>query len=664
VTGDNRGTEPNEPDADADGDRDRGRDAPTERRGEDVPGGEDGRVSSGDGESGRAGAADGLTTSLLDGAREGILRVAADGTVVEANRVAADLLAVSPGDLVGAPVAEVVPAAVEGQLAAGLADGGPTDQVEFEEYYPEREQWLSVRLTPLPTGAGTAVYLQEVTARRERERTLSTREAEFATLDRVNRLIGELVASLVDRTDRDRIETTVCERLAGSDLFEFAWLGEPTLDGYGLRERVTAGPGASVVAPLLAVEDTEPRRSTTAERAADHPSGADGVNRRERAGDGAEADPRTDGPSDRAAADERQHSDREGDHRHEGDREREPEREGERERDGEGVGDGLERAALVADEVRVARGLPTDRRVPAAARRVAFERGLQSALAVPVGYGDTTYGVLGVYTTRPEAFADRERAAFDTLGEVLGLAINAAKQRRLLLSDTTVELDLEFGADDSPLAALSARLGCRLEATGTVPVEGGSLIQFLTVSGAEAAGVLNALRADEELSLTAGRIVEAADGTASDLLSLRLSGSSPLVWLVDHGATIEGLTVENGRTTLSATVAPDEARQLLDGLTEAFPGVTLTGKHETERDVRTAGSFRSSVRSRLTDRQHEVLRTGYLAGYFDWPRRSTAEEVADTMDISSATLHGHVRKSLRELLDVFFTDDDDRPRGR
>jgi hypothetical protein len=59
-----------------------------------------------------------------------------------------------------------------------------------------------------------------------------------------------------------------------------------------------------------------------------------------------------------------------------------------------------------------------------------------------------------------------------------------------------------------------------------------------------------------------------------------------------------------------------------------------------------------------------VLRTGYLAGYFDWPRRSTAEEVADTMDISSATLHGHVRKSLRELLDVFFTDDDDRPRGR
>jgi hypothetical protein len=592
--------------------------------------------------------AGGIAAELLAGAREGILHVRADRTVARANGVAADLLGVEPTALVDATIGTVVPGTVENRVPAALSEGAASDPVEFEEYYPGREAWLSVRIVPLSDGSGSAVYLREVTDRRERERTLSAREAEFATVTRVNRLVGDLVASLVDRTDRERIETTVCERLAGSDLLSFAWLAEPTIDGTGLRERVTAGPGSPFVTALLSAER------------ADVGSGVDleGIDPDADAGAGRDDDGTAFGsePTVGSAG---------------------------RDVDGSdgvdlgvdsgpgGAGDGgIERAALAAGDVRVGRDLATDQRVPAPARRVAFERGLQSGLAVPVGYGDTTYGVLAVYTDRPDAFAARERTAFTTLGEVLGLAINAAKQRRLLLSDTSVELELRFDAEAAPLAALASRLGCRLVGAGAVPVDGGSVIQFFTVEGTAPAAVLDRLRGSDGPSLAAGRVVEGdgdGDGDGddeggpgqgsshgADLLSLRLSGESPLVWLVDHGATIRSVVVESGRLEVAATVAPAESRTLLDDLGDTFPGVKLTGKRETDRDVRTAGAFRSTVRGRLTDRQYETLRTGYLAGYFDWPRRSTAEEVADTMGISSATLHGHFRKSLRELLEVFF----------
>lgn len=51
----------------------------------------------------------------------------------------------------------------------------------------------------------------------------------------------------------------------------------------------------------------------------------------------------------------------------------------------------------------------------------------------------------------------------------------------------------------------------------------------------------------------------------------------------------------------------------------------------------------------LTDRQQEALEAAYRAGYFDWPRESTAEEVADVLDISPPTLHAHLRKAEGQL---------------
>jgi predicted DNA binding protein len=52
-----------------------------------------------------------------------------------------------------------------------------------------------------------------------------------------------------------------------------------------------------------------------------------------------------------------------------------------------------------------------------------------------------------------------------------------------------------------------------------------------------------------------------------------------------------------------------------------------------------------------------VLRTAYLADYFEAPRGSTAEQVAASLDITGSTLLHHLRAGERKLLDVYLDGD-------
>jgi hypothetical protein len=614
---------------------------------------------------------------LLAAASEGVLRVADDSTIRESNPAAASLLGTTPDALVGTPLVEAFPDAIDSRAAEAFrGERPPAEEVSFEEYYPPLSAWLSVRAVPIDDGL--AVYLRDASDRRRRERALDARRDELETLDRINRIVGELVGSLVERTDRGGIEATVCERLAASSLFEFAWIAEGTLDG-GLRASAVAGPSEGVVDELTATA-TDPEPTAAGPSAAPTPRDLDDGPEGEpgepgEPGSGGDAARDTDGGADAGVdTDTDASADADGD-----------------------TSVGLERAALASGEVRVARELVTDRSVPERVRRAAFERGLQSGLAVPLSYGDTVYGVLGVYTARPEAFGERQRTGFRTLGDAVGVAINAAKQRRLLLSDTVVELTLELSAADSPLATVSRELGCSLVGAGIVPVDEASVIQFLVVEDAPPDAVLDALHGVDGLAVTAERVVddgEGADGEGGDgstgrrdgdgsetnegdggnadgegtdaggtageenLIVVRLSGESPLLTLIGYGATVGEVAYADGAGRVRASVPPDEAADVLRALRDAFPGTTLRRKRERERDVTTLAGFRRTARDRLTDRQLEALRTAFLAGYFEWPRRSTAEEVAETMEISSPTLHSHLRKSLRELLTVFFERQD------
>jgi len=60
-----------------------------------------------------------------------------------------------------------------------------------------------------------------------------------------------------------------------------------------------------------------------------------------------------------------------------------------------------------------------------------------------------------------------------------------------------------------------------------------------------------------------------------------------------------------------------------------------------------------SIEKRLTDRQQEALTRAYYAGYFEWPRQSTAGDIAESMGIAETTYHYHLRNALDTLVAAF-----------
>jgi PAS domain S-box-containing protein len=285
---------------------------------------------------------------------------------------------------------------------------------------------------------------------------------------------------------------------------------------------------------------------------------------------------------------------------------------------------------------------PLDRSTVSAAR---------AAGVVPLAYGETTYGVLVVFTDRDAAFGDRERTLLADLGARLGHAVTAIERRNLLLADTVVEL--EFGCTDDGAFLVSATrehdCSCTLEAV--VPVGETTLLFYVTLSGARPDPFLDtAVAAD---GVADARYIREYDDHS--LLEFTVEGASPALTLTELGATIRAAVVDSGEVTLRAEIAQEtDVRSVVEGVQASFPDTDLRAKQAVDQPVETVAEFQDSLAARLTDKQRAALRAAYFAGYFDWPRGSTAEEVADSMGVSSPTLHNHLRKAERKLLSSFF----------
>ncbi|ELY44485.1 bacterio-opsin activator domain-containing protein [Natronorubrum sulfidifaciens] len=282
------------------------------------------------------------------------------------------------------------------------------------------------------------------------------------------------------------------------------------------------------------------------------------------------------------------------------------------------------------------------------------EVGNEGALArVPLPYGDTVYGTLTVATDRPQAFDADERQWLTTIGKQIGYAIAAIRRRNLLLSDRVVELEFACRDDDSFFVDASEQLGCRFELDSLVPISESTQLYYVRLQNASPADVFD-LAADDP-GIDDCRLVETdEDGWRVEFI---VEGSSPTLTLTEYGVTVVDAVTEGGVTTITAESAADaDLRTILAGLRSGFPNSELVGKREAERTVQTAREFREGLEDRLTDRQEASLRAAYFGGYYDWPRESTAEEIADAMGVSSPTLHNHLRKGQHELLRTFFDD--------
>ncbi|MEF8852835.1 MAG: histidine kinase N-terminal 7TM domain-containing protein [Haloarculaceae archaeon] len=283
-------------------------------------------------------------------------------------------------------------------------------------------------------------------------------------------------------------------------------------------------------------------------------------------------------------------------------------------------------------------------------------------VVVPLVHGNTVYGALGLYTDR-ESIPDSERAVLRELGETVGYAINAVETRQLLSAEAVVELDLESRDPEAPLVAASAASGGRVEVTALVPQDDGDRVAYVRVSEGDPATVRDSLATGPDAAVRTVRDGTESGGGAGDaagaaLLEWRPPADSLLGTLADGGAQVTRAAGAGGAVSYEVELPAEGAvRSLVDRVHERFPETEVVAKRERSHPVETADLPGEETLDALTDRQREALEVAYRAGYFGWPRDSSANEVADTMDITAATFHGHLRKAEKRLLDEVFDSD-------
>ncbi|MFB6194224.1 MAG: bacterio-opsin activator domain-containing protein [Halobaculum sp.] len=335
----------------------------------------------------------------------------------------------------------------------------------------------------------------------------------------------------------------------------------------------------------------------------------------------------------------------------------------------EELADTPERAAVERGSARVIEPIAECADVPAPIRQAAFADGVQSAVAVPLTYGDTVYGVVGVYAAGMDRFSERARETFETLGSMAGFAINAARNQNLLFADTITELTFEVTDPTAPLVATAGETGATITVEGTVPQDRDRLVCYLS---ADESGVGDALAGRDGVETV--RVV--ADHEEHHRLEVVLGEGTPLGTVARLGASVGGATYEprgsagtdgsvrDGGTGVGRIRAElpsgEEVRQVADTIRRQFEADTVA-KVQRDRSVTTAPQLREELSDALTDRQETALRTAYLAGYFESPRDSTAEEVGEALGITGSTLLHHLRTGQRKLLDAYFETDAEDP---
>jgi|GEM_PF-623650 len=303
-------------------------------------------------------------------------------------------------------------------------------------------------------------------------------------------------------------------------------------------------------------------------------------------------------------------------------------------------------------ELRTTNSITENESLPGELRAAAREDDVRSGIVVPITHEDATYGVLTVLASRDDAFSERERAEFRLLGETIGFTIMAVKNRQLLFADSVVELEFRIDGGDTFCFDLSEQYDCTglLEWAGTT--SGGRLFQYVTVDGLDGETVLEEATTHE--SVEECRLIH--DGDERCTIELRLTRSGVRT-LANHGSTIRDVTVEDGVATCLIEVSQDaNIREIAEALTVVYEDAELVARREVDRAVRTAAERRTRILDELTDRQLTTLRLAYYGGFFDWPRESTGEDIAEALNISPPTMHQHLRKGLKSILGEFFED--------
>ncbi|WP_226005510.1 bacterio-opsin activator domain-containing protein [Natrinema salinisoli] len=405
-------------------------------------------------------------------------------------------------------------------------------------------------------------------AKQERERRQQREYLE--ALNRLNRIVHDITHAVITSETRADLEQQVCDRLAASDAYRFAWIGE-------------VNPGSDRVVPKAAA----------------------GIE---------------DGYLDEidVTADE-----------------------------SDEAGQGPSGTAIRTGQVQVMNDIQTNPDFEPW-REQARARDYHASAAIPIVYEDLVYGVLNVYSSSSRAFDGPETGVLARIGEVVAHAVTAIERKDALVSDAVVELEFRIDEMAEPLVELTTTESCTIEFEQLV---GGDEVLLAYGTARDVSQETFADAVDRTHGIDDVRFLS----VRRDELEFELvapAAVSLFETIATHGGHVASATITDGEFRFVVELPRGrDTRRMIELINTQRDDVTYLAQRTTERSERTGSSVPSVLEEELTEKQRAAIETAFFAGYFDWPRGSTGEEIAERLGIAPATFNQHLRTAERK----FFT---------
>jgi predicted DNA binding protein len=209
--------------------------------------------------------------------------------------------------------------------------------------------------------------------------------------------------------------------------------------------------------------------------------------------------------------------------------------------------------------------------------------------------------------------------------------------------DECLVAEFRIDGDDCPLARATKHVPVTIEATAPqLRADGNVLLHFSSTADDRLPSVLDEDETIRYLHVTRD----------DDAYTYRCLSKHPCVVheLVDVGFLVESMEYSDGGATMRGAVVGNE---VLRGVMEKA-GQTVGIQLQRVYPLRSDEESSLGRVWDLTPAQEESLEVAFEMGYFDLPRKITADDVADELGISKSAFLERLRRGQRSLFGVLF----------
>ncbi|AXR79687.1 bacterio-opsin activator domain-containing protein [Natrarchaeobaculum sulfurireducens] len=226
--------------------------------------------------------------------------------------------------------------------------------------------------------------------------------------------------------------------------------------------------------------------------------------------------------------------------------------------------------------------------------------------------------------------------------------VTALKHREERLTSTDMRR-LEYRADESAVPP-SLRVDSgerRIEVESVVSLPDGATVQYMGTGDLTAGEFITAV--EEVPHITDVRLLSTIDGYSR--LEARAESATVSEVFQALGGHPRSVVISHDEVRFLGEIPGDEDhRQVADGIRAFHPEAELV----SEELVYSPHLLYDVVSDALTDRQLATLNAAYFSGYFESPRTSTGDELADRFGVTRQTFNQHLRKAQQIVFQHLF----------